>query len=180
LAARCWATNDDVLSAELFDAATGSFTDTGSLRVGRDRCTAWPLSRKRGEPQRILVVGGSAKEDGTVPARVSEIYSLASGRFADGPALLRDRMAHTATALGGGRMLLVGGWCNSEGRTTRQAELWDPKQNRFLSGGLLEHGRHDHAALLLKDGRVLVAGGKEAPARYGVESPLAAEIWSQP
>jgi hypothetical protein len=172
------ATNDDVLPAELFDPLTNAFTDTGSLRVGRDRCTAWTLPRRRGEAERVMVVGGSAKEGGTVPARRTEIYDAANGCFTDGPELIRDRMAHTATPLGKGRVLLVGGWCNSEGKTTRQAELWDPKTASFVSAGQLEHGRHDHAAVLLEDGRVLVAGGKEAPARNGVESPLETEIWS--
>lgn len=172
------ATNDDVLPAELFDPAKGTFTDTGSLRVGRDRCTAWPLPRRGEGPERILVSGGSAKEGGTPPARRCEIYDARSGKFTDGPELLRDRMAHTATPLPDGRVLLVGGWSGSEGRTTRQAELWDPRQERFVPAGELEHGRHDHAAVRLKDGRVLVAGGKEAPAREGVETPLTAEIWS--
>jgi hypothetical protein len=126
----------------------------------------------------VVVVGGSAKEGGTVPARRCEIYDTATSRFSDGPELLHDRMAHTATPLGRGRVLLVGGWCNSENKTTRQAELWDPKTSSFVPAGELDHGRHDHAAVLLEDGRVLVAGGKEAPARNGVESPLETEIWS--
>jgi hypothetical protein len=168
------ANNLDVLPAEIFDPQTGMFAETGSLRVGRDRCTAWLLP----DNKRVLVAGGSARQGGTAPARACEVYDIAAGRFAPGPELVRDRMAHTMTPLGDGRVLLAGGWCTSENATTRQAELWDPKAERFLPAGMLAHGRHDHAAVLLKDGRVLVAGGKEAPARDGVETPLAAEVWT--
>lgn len=170
-------TNADVLPAELFDPKTLRFTETASLRAGRDRCSAWVLPGPA-DSTRVLVVGGSAKEGGTVPARRSEIYDAKTGKFTDGPELVRDRMAHTATPLPEGRVLLVGGWSTSDNRTTRQAEVWDPAKNAFLPAGNLEHGRHDHVAVRLKDGRVLAAGGKEAPAREGVESPLPAEIWS--
>lgn len=166
-------TEERILPAELFDPKTGAFAETGALATGRDRPTAWMIS-----PARALVAGGSAAEGGTTPARRCEVYDVATGKFAPGPELLRDRMAHTATLLGDGRMLLVGGWSSSENATTRQAELWDPPQQRFVPAGRLRHGRHDHAAVRLQDGRVLVAGGKEAPAVDGVESPLAAEVWT--
>lgn len=167
-------TNADVLPAELFDPRTGTFKDTGALKVGRDRCTGWPIESGK----RVLVAGGSAKEGGTPPARRCELYEVATGQFTDGPELVRDRMAHAATPLGDGRVLLTGGWSGSDNRTTPQAELWDPKAGRFLPAGQQRAGRHDHVAVRLKDGRVLVAGGKEAPARGGVETPLEAEIWS--
>lgn len=170
------ATNADVLPAELFDPPTGTFTETGALVVGRDRCTAWLLPDRR----RVLVAGGSADEGGTPPARRCEVYTLADGRFAMGPELLRDRMAHTATSLAAARVLLVGGWSGSEGRTTRQAELWDPQVEKFVDAGQLQVGRHDHAAVRLSDGRVLIVGGKEAPARGGAETPLEAELWEPP
>lgn len=174
------ATEERVLPAELFDPANATFEETGALATGRDRCTAWVLQTPSGDRSRIRVVvaGGSAKDGGTTPARACEIYDVAAGKFAPGPTLVRDRMAHTATSLGDGRMLLVGGWSNSDNATTRQAELWDPKTEQFLPAGMLAHGRHDHVALRLRDGRVLVAGGKEAPARHGVETPLPAEIWN--
>ncbi len=166
------ATNADVLPAELFDPATRAFRETAALHVGRDRCTGWLIHGGR-----VLVAGGSARDGGTVPARRCEIYDASAGAFVPGPELVRDRMAHTATLLPGGRVLLAGGWSGSESRTTPQAELWDPKLARFLPAGQQQLGRHDPIAVLLKDGRVLVAGGKQAPARGGVESPLDAEIW---
>jgi hypothetical protein len=165
----------DVRPAELFDPATGQFSPAGELAVGRDRCTAWLLPSQR----TVLVAGGSTKAGGTLPARTCELYDLETGRFFPGPPLLRDRMAHCATPLNDGRVLLTGGWSGSENRTTRLAEVWEPGQQRFVLAGELQAGRHDHGAMRLLDGRVLVAGGKEAPARAGVESPLEAELWTE-
>lgn len=168
-------TNDDVLSAELYNPAKDRFAETGSLAAGRDRCTAWTLPGGK----EVIVAGGSAREGGTVAARRSEVYRIRDGAFRAGPELLRDRMAHTMTTLPDGGVLIVGGWSNSEGATARQAELWDPKAGSFVAAGLLQAGRHDHCAVLMKGApvRVLVAGGKEAPAREGVETPLGAEMW---
>lgn len=179
LGGKVLATEQRVQSAELFDPATGTFSETGALTIGRDRCTAWLLPMPAGDRSRIrvLVAGGSARDGGTAPAKACEIYNVSTGKFALGPELVRDRMAHTATALGDGRVLLVGGWSNSENATTQQTELWDPKQEQFVPAGRLSHGRHDHVAVRLRNGSVLVAGGKEAPARDGVETPLEAEIW---
>jgi hypothetical protein len=178
------ATNDDVLPAELFDPKTGEFTETGSLRSGRDRCTVWVVAEKSSPVAEkgavVLVAGGSAREGGTLPAKRCELYDVAAGTFLPGPELLRDRMAHAATPLDGGKVLLTGGWSGSDNRTTREAELWDPASARFRSAGTMRAGRHDHAAIRLRDRRVLIAGGKEAPARNGVESPLEAEIWIPP
>ncbi len=175
-------TNDDVLPAELYDPATGRFTETGKLQVGRDRCTAWPVQMavapEKEKRDFVLIAGGSAKEGGTLPARRCELYDPVAGSFRPGPELLTDRMAHTATPLAGSRVLLVGGWSGSENRTTPRAELWSPTEQRFLPAGTLQVGRHDHVSILLKGGRVLVAGGKEAPARAGVETPTLCELWS--
>jgi hypothetical protein len=167
------------LECELFDPRTGAFTPSGSLTIGRDRPTAWVVPAQPGKDPQVLVAGGSAQEGGTTPAKRCELYDIGTGKFAPGPELVRDRMAHTATPLGDGRVLLVGGWSNSDNATTKQAELWDPKLGVFVPAGHLAHGRHDHVAVRLQDGRVLVAGGKEAPALAGVESPLAAEVWSE-
>ena len=165
----------DSRPVELFDPETGRFSLVGELGVGRDRCTAWLLPSQRA----VLIAGGSAKAGGTVPARRCELYDLETGRIFPGPTLLRDRMAHAITPLNNGRVLLTGGWCGSENRTTRFVELWEPEQQQFVPAGVLLAGRHDHVAVRLRDGRVLVAGGKEAPARAGVETPLEVELWQE-
>jgi hypothetical protein len=59
----------------------------------------------------------------------------------------------TATRLGNGRVLVVGGVDES---TT---ELYDPPTGTWVAGGMLNQPRWLHAAVRLADGRVLVAGG---------------------
>jgi hypothetical protein len=59
----------------------------------------------------------------------------------------------TATPLGNGRILVVGGVDES---TT---ELYDPPTGRSIPGGTLNEPHWGHLAVRLADGRVLVAGG---------------------
>jgi hypothetical protein len=170
--------NFDVTPAELFDPMTGEFKAADALRVGRDRCTAWVLQFTDSAGAEVMIAGGSAADGGTEPARQTEIYSVREGLFRRGPDLVVDRMAHCATPLGQGRMLLTGGWSGSQRRTTPEAEVWEPREGRFVAAGSQQFGRHDHAAIPLQTGSVLVAGGKEAPARGGVETPREAELWT--
>jgi hypothetical protein len=66
-------------------------------------------------------------------------------------------MLHTATLLGDGRVLIVGG--STGGGTIGEAILWDPNTSRFEPAGTLAHPRAWHTATLLRDGRVLIIGG---------------------
>lgn len=73
------------------------------------------------------------------------------------------RAAHTATLLGDGRVLVVGGCtragCELGGTAGRLAELFDPRLGRFVPAGRLLQWRDDHTATRLREGGVLVAGG---------------------
>jgi hypothetical protein len=75
------------------------------------------------------------------------------------------RAAHTATALGDGRVLVVGGVTRDE-TTAAGAELFDPGSGSFAATGSMITPRHSHTATLLADGRVLVAGGYNAQGEY--------------
>ena len=59
----------------------------------------------------------------------------------------------TATPLGNGRVLVVGG----SGEFT--TELYDPRSGTWIPGGTLSQARGLHVAVRLLDGGVLVAGG---------------------
>jgi hypothetical protein len=69
------------------------------------------------------------------------------------------RMDHTATLLTDGRVLIVGGWCSTKGRTVASADIFDPATNTFTPAPPLLASRHEHGATLLPDGTVLVSGG---------------------
>lgn len=67
------------------------------------------------------------------------------------------RMAHTATALTDGRVLVVGGFV-ADGSPVG-AELFDRARNRFTPAAAMGTVRHSHTATRLADGRVLIVGG---------------------
>ena len=71
--------------------------------------------------------------------------------------MLRARAAHTATLLGDGKILIVGGE-NQDGLVV-ESEIFDPATGLFTPGPPSILPRSDHAATLLPDGRVLVTGG---------------------
>jgi WD40 repeat protein len=67
------------------------------------------------------------------------------------------RVAHTATLLLNGNVLVVGG--HSSSAALKSAELYDPITGTWSSTSNLNTTRLDHTATLLQDGKVLVAGG---------------------
>jgi hypothetical protein len=89
---------------------------------------------------------------------------------------VRGRAAHTATLLGDGRVLIVGG-CTPDGCTTAEGspgtEYYVPGLG-FTAGPELVQPRQGHSATLLSDGRVLIDGGW---AREGTQPLDSAEIY---
>jgi len=67
------------------------------------------------------------------------------------------RAGQTATVLGDGTVLMVGG-SDADGIVTA-AEFYDPNAGTFSGTGALQTAREAHAATLLNDGTVLVTGG---------------------
>ena len=90
--------------------------------------------------------------------------------------LSEARQLHTATALGDGRVLVIGGKTSLDGPDSAAiatAEMWDPTTGDFLPAGSTSEARYDHTATLLPDGRILVVGG------YGNDASWldSAELW---
>jgi hypothetical protein len=131
---------------------------------------------------RILVVGGSGVT--TEPNTQAEIFDSTTSTTASawtcsrvGSLTVNARVAHTATLLTDGRVLIAGG--SSSGNT---AELFDPSGGSVategvftatgnLMGGYLStntNGRNQHAAVLLTAGanmgKVLLTGGQGSTA----------------
>ena len=89
------------------------------------------------------------------------VASGANGAEVVGSARLNvERASHTATLLGKGTVLLVGGR-NAAGPTS-VAEIYDPLTRTFSVAGSSLEPRAGHAAVRLADGRVLVIGGRGA------------------
>jgi hypothetical protein len=141
---------DEVLStAELYDPATGEFTPTGSMHVGRSNAAAIRLPYGR-----VLIAGGG---NGFVwcPAASAEVYYPATGTFSIVGSLAYAGMDPQAALLSDGRVLIVGG-SNLDGDRPVSAQVFDPSTGTFSPTGSTSTGC---TAASLADGRVLVLGG---------------------
>jgi hypothetical protein len=143
-------------SAELYDPATGKFSATGSMAYARCGHTATLLPDGR-----VLVAGGGYSAVSGVPTQVAELsaelYDPATGKFSPTGSMTVRRIAHTATLLSDGRVLIVGG--HAPELYDSSAELYDPTTGTFSATGSMTVRRSAHTATLLSDGRVLIVGG---------------------
>ncbi len=115
-------------SAEIYDPATGRFTQTASLKSARMGHEATLLSDGR-----VLMTGGtSANRDARLFAS-TEIYDSATDAFTEAGDLSEARVDHTATLLPNGKVLVTGGYGikDSSSGLTSSAELYDPATNNF-------------------------------------------------
>jgi hypothetical protein len=144
---------DGLTSAELYDPATGKFTPTGSLAVGRQSHTATLL-----RDGRVLIAGGCYGYPAPSSLSSAETYDPATGKFSEVGPLTAERFNHSATLLTSGRVLVAGGRGN-RGEQLDSAELFDPTTNTFNAAGSMPAPRSGHSATGLADGRVLLMGG---------------------
>ena len=103
---------------------------------------------------RLLVAGGMGPGGGSLAT--AELIDISSDRVAPLGPMAHARVGHTATPLGDGRAVLLGGY---DGEYLASAEVFDPASGRFEAAGSLLEGRSGHTATVLPDGRVLVVGG---------------------
>jgi hypothetical protein len=142
-----------VQSAELYDPNTGTFSPAGNITVARYEHTATLLGNGM-----VLIAGGHDRDVEPTGGEVSsaELYDPGAGTFTATANMITQRALHTATLLGDGRVLVVGG---TDGAPSASAELYDPAAGVFRATGLMAKARADHTATLLGNGKVLTAGG---------------------
>lgn len=85
-------------------------------------------------------------------------YQPGTGTWVNGGTLSVARGFATATRLGSGQVLIVGG-ATANGPTVANVDRFDPATNTCLPALPLQEARQSHSATLLADGRLLVLGG---------------------
>lgn len=163
-------------SLSIWDAATGKWLDTSAaLAQARIHHTATLL-----QDGSVLIVGGQtapeSRQGSPSPSEevvLASVERVADGKVGDAASMSTPRAGHTATLLGDGHLLVVGGY-DARLSPLDSAELYDPATRQWQSLPPLKLGRHGHSATLLDDGRVLVVGGQN---RLG-EPVSATEIWN--
>jgi hypothetical protein len=113
----------------------------------------------------VLVVGG-LDANRTVLAS-TELYDPTTGKWSKAAPLLVARIAHSATMLKNGKVLVAGGCTtNPCGRSSyiSDSELYDPVLNRWTKTGNMLTARGSHTATLLHSGEVLAVDGSDGSA----------------
>ena len=125
--------------------------------------------------RRVLVIGVLSGLAAAGPLR-GEAKAIDAGAWTRGPDLFDGHVAHTATLLNDGRVLIAGG-TGVDGVARANCELFDPKANRWIRAPGMIDARAGHAATLLSDGSVLVTGGETGLGIFPIESLASAEIY---
>ena len=139
--------SDAISDAELYDPATGIWTNTGVLNTSRGYHTATLLPNGQ-----VLVAGGY--NGGSLSS--AELYDPSTGKWTATGSMTSGHAGHTATLLPNGKVLVAGDFYSGT-----SAELYNPATGTWTATGSLNTGRYDYdqTAPLLPNGKVLVAGG---------------------
>jgi hypothetical protein len=160
-------------AAEIYEPLSRTFAATGSMLKPRVAHTATALAAS--PVGHVFVAGGATALNDPLPpeklaivslsdAASTELYNPLTGAFTLGPPMSAPRFQHTATALGDGRVLLVGGITDLVNQPTKSADLFTfdaatPPGTITATAGGMQFARSAHAATRLASGDVLVTGG---------------------
>jgi N-acetylneuraminic acid mutarotase len=148
-------TNDVLLpNAEIYNPATGDWTNTACLNTARAYHTATILTNGA-----VLVAGGYGASE-TVLTN-AEVYNPHAAAWTNTGSMSYAREFHTATLFTNGLVLVAGG-LGASGTTIPKAELYNPAAGGWTLTGPLNTAREEQTASLLANGLVLVTGGESS------------------
>jgi hypothetical protein len=145
---------DLLVSAERYNPSTGKWKATGSLHTAAGARSATLLPSGQ-----VLVAGGW---DGNGWITDADLYHPHTGTWTVTGSLHDPRgyqTGQTATLLGSGKVLMVGGCADGCSTFLTSAELYNPRTGAWTVTGSLHESRAWEPATLLAGGQVLVAGG---------------------
>lgn len=157
-------------TAEIYDPQTQLFHAVAPPSAGRTQHTATLLADGR-----VFVAGGTTKFDlGDIftsfglTLDTTEIYDPITNTWTPGPDLPRPRIAHQASLLASGKVLITSGIEIGDffglpiPGITDKCQLYDPVTNTITDAANLPAGRAYHGQLALPNGGALVVGGATA------------------
>ena len=142
-------------STEFYNPATRVFTSNSTfMNIDRTGHTQTKLADGR-----FLIIGGM--DTGQTVLSSAEIYDPTTNMFTLTGSLATGRQMHTATLLGNGTVLVVGGFSdNLMTKLVSTAELYNPVSGTFGPASSPNIPRANQTATLLQNGKVLIAGGQ--------------------
>ncbi len=145
-----------VADAQRFGAASGVWASVGPLAAPRGFASATALPDGR-----VLVVGGCADPGCASVLSTAELYDPSTGLWSPAGTMAEPRAGHTASALGDGSVLVLGGCADAACMfILPTVEIWsDAGGGSFSPGPTMLGARHNHTATTLDGGELLVAGG---------------------
>jgi Domain of unknown function DUF11 len=144
-------TNQYLAGTEIYDPASGSFSNGGALKTARGLATATLLPSGK-----VLIAAGAGNSG---PLSSVELYDPVSGTSVFTGAMASPRSSAIATLLPVGKVLISGGIGVGSNNVLAAAELYDPGTASFSTAGMMVVGHTQATAVLLPAGQVLVMGG---------------------
>ena len=148
----------DRLRLALPTLAAPALLDPGWITAGKLLQARRFFSATRLKSGKVLVCGGKDPDPyASLSLNSCELFDPLKRTWTGlSSTMLQSRRHHSATLLGNGKVLVVGGYSGKQNLAS--AELYDPAADKWAAAASLPVASRDHSATLLASGKVLVAG----------------------